>query len=1100
MNPAHDTAPFPHLLIRASAGTGKTYQLSNRFLGLLRDQVRCDHILATTFTRKAAGEILDRVILRLAQAVVDDDKREELRAGTGPGPWGSADALRLLQEVLGRVHRLRVGTLDSFFAQIARSFSLELGMPPGWQIIDDLLDARLRREAVHTVLRSSDATELRTLIQLLTKGEAVRGISQLIHETISGLYHLFLDTSEPAWQAIPRGRRREPGELAAALRDLRELELPAQRMRTARDADCQRLEQGDWEKFLGTGLAKKVVDGESVFAAQPIPEPALALYRQLIDHVAAQMIGRVARQTEASYRLLAQFHRVYERLKHAQRALRFEDVTRQLARLRQTVPEDRMAFRLDSRIDHLLLDEFQDTSPDQWRVVRPLAERVTAADGNTSFFCVGDVKQAIYGWRGGVAEIFDAIDDQLPGLQAQSLNASYRSAEPVIETVNRVFAGIPSHPNLRQAEAAVRQWTRRFETHQTRRPDLSGFAQLRTAPLARDDQLQRDVTLAFAAQHVARLVRQSPGFRIGVLVRKNQTVGQLIYHLRTQQILASEEGGNPLTDAAAVLLVLSALQLADHPGDSVAAFHLAHSPLAPLWQLEFPLPRANPAGGESGTRKRELQPSDLADATSPTLRARAAQAIREQLVQEGYGPTLRDWAHRLAPHCNRRELSRLEQLVEMAYSYEPHATLRATDFAAYVRTTRIADPIPADVRVMTIHQAKGLEFDIVVLPELDADLIGQPDAFVVERPDVVGPVQAVCRYANQQVQSLMPPRLQRMFQAATEREVSESLCVLYVALTRPKHALDMILSPSKPNERTFPRTLAGLLRIALANDQPAPPDTVLYQHGDPDWHRRHERPVAERAPERDGAAAELAPVQVRLAPLTGPPRRGWLRTSPSGLEGGATVNVHQLLYADTKTAAFLYGQLIHAWFEQITWLEDGVPSDRELREVGQWTAAAAGAATTELAEPLAHFRRLLDQPAIARLLSRQRYEQPGDLDFPEPAARQWGAGPLSPSVQNERPFACRDGDRLLNGFIDRLVLLRQNDRLVAAEILDYKTDALGAADAETLDDKRAFYSPQLQAYRQAVVHLTRLPPTHVAARLVFLQAGRIETVPWLEFP
>ena len=1075
MQPPHDAPAFPHLLIRASAGTGKTYQLSNRFLGLLRSRVRCDHILATTFTRKAAGEILDRVILRLAQAVVDPEKREELRCGTGPGPWSRADALQLLQELLSRVHRLRVGTLDSFFAQIARSFSLELGMPPGWQILDDLLDARLRREAIHTVLGNSDARELRMLIQLLAKGEAARGISQLIHETVSGLYNLFLDTTAAAWHQLPHNRSREPGQLAAAIGDLRLLDLPAKRMRTARDADCERLEQGDWEKFLGTGLAKKIVEGQTVFAGQPIPDSALALYQRLIDHVAAEMIGRVARQTEASYQLLERFHRVYERLKHAQRALRFEDVTRQLARLREAVPEQRMAFRLDSRIDHLLLDEFQDTSPDQWRVVRPLAERVTSGTEDTSFFCVGDVKQAIYGWRGGVAEIFDAIDDQLQGLQSESLNASYRSSQPVIESVNRVFAGISSHPNLRQAEAAVRRWSSCFEPHQTRRPELRGFVQVATAPRAENAASQRDTTLAFAAQQVAQRVHQAPGFRIGVLVRKNQTVGQLIYHLRTQQIPASEEGGNPLTDSAAVLLVLSALRLADHPGDSVAGFHVAQSPLATLWQLD--------------------------PGSDPPARAHAARAIRQRLVQNGYGPTLRDWALRLANHCNRRELSRLEQLVEMAYAYEPHASLRAADFVAYVQTTRVADPIPADVRVMTIHQAKGLEFDLVVLPELDADLIGQADAFVVERPDVVGPVQAVCRYANQQVQSLMPPRLQQMFQQATEREVSEALCVLYVALTRPVHALHVILSPSKDNERTFPRSFAGLLRIALVNDQPAPPASVLYQYGDPEWHRHHGSLRAESGSERSRAVAEGPPVQVRLAPLSGPPRRGWLRTSPSSLEGGATVNVHQLLHAESKAAAFLYGQLIHAWFEQITWLEDGLPSDPQLVAVGRRTADAAGATGTQLDEPLAQFRRLLEQPAIARLLSRQRYEQAGESLFPEAADWPDDASPLVPTVQNERPFACRDGDRLLNGFIDRLVLLRQNGQLVAAEILDYKTDSFERKSANALQDKRAFYTPQLQAYRQAVVQLTGLPPSRVAARLVFLHAGRIETIPWSEsFP
>src|SRR5689334_7619427 len=108
-----------------------------------------------------------------------------------------------------------------------------------------------------------------------------------------------------------------------------------------------------------------------------------------------------------------------------------------------------MAFRLDGGIRHLLLDEFQDTAPPQWRVLRPLAEGVVNGRGGT-FFCVGDGKQAIYGWRGGVAEIFDCLEDQLPALAKKELAQSYRSSQPVIDSVNQVFQNLTRHSNLDQ--------------------------------------------------------------------------------------------------------------------------------------------------------------------------------------------------------------------------------------------------------------------------------------------------------------------------------------------------------------------------------------------------------------------------------------------------------------------------------------------------------------------------------------------------------------------------------------------------------------------------------------------------------------------------
>jgi len=107
------------------------------------------------------------------------------------------------------------------------------------------------------------------------------------------------------------------------------------------------------------------------------------------------------------------------------------------------------------------------------------------------------------------------------------------------------------------------------------------------------------------------------------------------------------------------------------------------------------------------------------------------------------------------------------------------------------------------VRVMTIHQAKGLEFDIVVLPELESRLIGQPDSFVVHREKPVSPPDRICRYVNSDIQQLLPRKFQQMFEDATDRTVTESLCVLYVALTRAIHALHIVIAPSHENERTI---------------------------------------------------------------------------------------------------------------------------------------------------------------------------------------------------------------------------------------------------------------------------------------------------------
>lgn len=1135
MPPPLETHSYRHLLIRASAGTGKTFQLSNRFLELLRHGVSHDRILATTFTRKAAGEILDRVILRLAQATQDEAKCRELANHTGSGPLTRAACLHLLEDAMRHLHRLRVSTLDSFFAQIARSFSLELGLPPGWQIVEEWDDARLRTAAIATILTQGDAAELRTLMNLLTKGEANRSVSELIRTTVQELYELYLEADAKAWHALPRYRPLDATELAAALEDLRTVELSGKRLVMARDQDYERACAGNWDAFLTTGLTAKVQDGTLTYFKQAIPAAAVAVYQRLIEHVRALLVGRVVLQTEATYDLLHRFHAEYQRLKQSHRALQFADVTRRLNSLAELATPERLAFRLDSRIDHLLLDEFQDTSPEQWRVLKPLAERLTAASAGSSFFCVGDVKQAIYGWRGGEAAIFDAIDRQLHALQRQSLSTSYRSAPAIIETVNRIFTRLPDHPHLGRAKDAVRGWCQAFEPHATKLTDLPGYVELASAPAAPEDQAQSAVTVAWAADKIAEIVAQTPGYGVGVLVRTNKTVGRLIYELRQRGVPASEEGGNPLTDSAAVLTILSALRLADHPADTVARFHLAHSPLAAV--LCSPAARENwagergegeaPAEPQCGTpvtassagaspSQRSASPSQKSASPTPSHAASAmgcagsidyrddvaarvlAQRIRRALLENGYGPVLFGWAERLAPQCSRRELSRLEQLVELAYAYDQDATLRPDDFVRYVAQKRVSAASPADVRVMTIHQAKGLEFPIVFLPELEAGLIGQSDAFVSERADVTGPVQCVCRYANADIQALMPKPVQQMFEAATERSVTESLCVLYVALTRAVYALYAVIPPSKANERSLPNNFAGLLRLALYGETPVAPQQVLFQHGDPEWFRRSSLPPPSRVEDaRRSLATDVpapstaAPVTIQLAPITGARRRGWERARPSGLEGGTRISTTEVLRAP-RSGAFLRGQLIHAWFERVLWLDEGRPADAALRQAAQEVLAGAEGAELHVDEQLRQFETWLETPALAALLSRSRYEQLDALGFPPsvPPAQM----PLVPTVQNERGFALRDGERLLTGYIDRLVLVHQGPRVVAAEIIDFKTDALRAGDRRQLGEKAAFYAPQMHAYRRAVAQFTQLPLEHILARLVFVEAGVVETV------
>jgi ATP-dependent exoDNAse (exonuclease V) beta subunit len=174
----------------------------------------------------------------------------------------------------------------------------------------------------------------------------------------------------------------------------------------------------------------------------------------------------------------------------------------------------------------------------------------------------------------------------------------------------------------------------------------------------------------------------------------------------------------------------------------------------------------------------------------------------------------------------------------LAYGYDAEATLRPRDFADSVERRPVEDPSAAAVRVMTVHQAKGLEFDAVFLPELDEELLGQPPNAIFWSDEPAGDVVGVLRYASKEVQEHLPDELRRRFRDRTVRAVREAYCLLYVALTRAKHALYLITAPSKPNERTVPKTFAGVLRAALGAEAPLEPGRVWFTIGDPNWRRK----------------------------------------------------------------------------------------------------------------------------------------------------------------------------------------------------------------------------------------------------------------------
>ncbi len=1042
---------LPREIIRASAGSGKTYALTNRFLGLLAAGTPSEQILATTFTRKAAGEIFDRILLRLAEAATDTKKQVELAAALADPSLTIPRCRELLAQTVRELHLLRIGTLDSYFRQIAGSFALELGLPPGWTIGESLEDAALREEAVEHVLGAENSGDLLTLLHLLTKGEALRGIRELVLGTVNGLYELYREAPAEAWGQLAAPPMLGEQPLAELLQQLRAFDLSANtRMQTARDSDADKVIAADWQGLLKAGICAKVAAGEVDFNKKPIPPGLIALYGQLLSHIRGHFLGIVVRQTSATHSLLEKFDVHYHALKHASRTLRFDEITHALASAagKAVASPASQAFRLDGRIRHLLLDEFQDTSLAQWQVLRPLARQVTSTPTSGSFFCVGDVKQSIYGWRGGLPEMFEALEGELSDLVPGELKRSFRSSPVIINAVNHIFQKMDQHPHLEHYDSAVKSFVKTFPVHETAKTDLLGHVALHFAPAPVEGSKDGEAVCDHAAKLIADLVSQSPGKTIGVLCRKNDVVARMIFLLRDLGVDASEEGGNPLTDSVAVELILSALKLVDHPGDSAARFHLIESPLGKYLQLD--------------------------DHRNHFSAVTVSRMMRRRLLDEGYGGVVSDLARVLAPICNRRDQNRLQQLVELAYDYQPRGTLRGDDFVTLVEERKISDPTTASVRVMTVHQSKGLEFDVVVLPELDGNLLGMPPQFVARRPEPTQPVDRVLRYAGKEIRQLLPDDWQQIFAEDSQRRLQEGLCILYVALTRAIHALHMVVKLPKENEKKLPKTYAGLLRTALAPDAKPAPGSVVFEAGNSQWFVQPE-------PTLLSPVAELPAPIIVLAPPSSDRARGLERASPSGKEGGTKVKLSKRLEVSDRGGRD-YGTLMHAWLEAVQWLDDGQPTDMALQQIAARLASEIGEVGAALPTRIATFRQVLSANHTSAVLRRDYYKSG---IFPA------GASKLELEVRREWPFALRLGDEILTGSIDRLILASSGGKLIAADVLDYKTDTVDSANKKALTEKVVFYRPQIEAYKQAVATMFHLSASQVSARLLFVSLDQV---------
>lgn len=822
--------------LSANAGSGKTRVLTDRVARLLLNKVEPQNILCLTYTKAAASEMQNRLFGRLGQwAMKPDDALRLDLAELGEGADLTSDRLALARQLFARAIEtpggLRIQTIHSFCATLLRRFPLEAGITPGFQEMDDRTSRQMKDEILQEMaddlapdifadlarLHPSDGLDA-LLAEITARADGFQ-----VEDTAAEVRHRFqLSPEETPEQILSDVFLGGETQLLGRLADLLEASSPkinphVARLRAVQSGPQTTATLVDLESMFLYGATAKAgpfsakIDSYSNKAVRDSLGPDLDALHELMLRVEAARSRRIrldaAEKTLVLHRFAERFLEIYDRRKADRGYLDFDDLIRKAARLlNDPALAAWVLFRLDGGIDHILVDEAQDTSPPQWQVIERLTSEFTAGASARSeprtLFVVGDKKQSIYSFQGADLSAFDfrhssfrsAFAEVDQPMQDRSLDHSFRSARAVLEAVDATFGNeFPSALGAAPRHIA-------FFDHLPGRVDL--WPLIPKADKPEDEDGWSPVDLVADDHHSVELARQiareiktmiTSGTQI---VEKNAPrpvhAGDFLIlvqrrsDLFAQIIRACKQEGLPIAGAdrlklgeeMAVKDLKALLSFLATPEDSLSLAAALRSPL--FGWSEDRLYRL--AHGRSGHLWEALRHADapetlrvLDDLRNQTDFLRPYELLERILTRhEGRSRLLT----RLGPEAE----DGIDELLTQAILYEQSDVPSLTGFLVWlegdeVEVKRQLGGEGDKIRVMTVHGAKGLEANIVILPDTT-------DRALRDRSSTVRLDDGFVAWKTASTES--PTVIADAREALKERAREENLRLLYVALTRAR--------------------------------------------------------------------------------------------------------------------------------------------------------------------------------------------------------------------------------------------------------------------------------------------------------------------------
>jgi ATP-dependent helicase/nuclease subunit A len=826
--------------LSANAGSGKTRVLTDRVARLLLDQVSPQHILCLTYTKAAATEMQNRLFRRLgAWAMMPDTNLRQELLQLGVEDDLTDETLRQARTHFARAIEtpggLKIQTIHSFCASLLRQFPLEAGVSPQFVEMEDRAAKTLRDKVCETLSEGPQSHVVATLAHYWSGDD----LSSLTAELVKNTAHFGQAHPAKALRKVLKLEEdisQESLEAATFLggeQDLITRLLPHLMQGSTNDVKAvQRLaavagrdpvfdDLPLLETVFLTGASAKVpfsakTGAFPTKATRETCEPLIDELNNLMQRVEAAREPRLAlesfEKTHALHQFANAFLPAYAHQKAISGRLDFDDLI-QKARALLTDPAvaQWVLFRLDGGIDHILVDEAQDTSPAQWDVIERLAQEFTAGEGaradvERTIFVVGDKKQSIYSFQGADPEAFERMRNTFSNrlsvvdkpLSNMTLEHSFRSSNAILGLVDQIF------------DVDTREAVGRDVSHIAFKQDMPGRVDLWPwiekareeedtewyTPLDLKSDTHHDVVLANQiADHIQSLIRMSE--MIPEEIGQSGTYGQRSIHAGDFLILVQRRstlfheiirackerhleiaGADRLKVGAelAVKDLVALLSFLATPEDDLSLAAVLKSPLFG-WSEQRLFSLAHLRGDQYLWEA--LRKADAPDTLGVLEELRRAADFRRPFDLIELILTRFNGRQNLLARLGAEAEDGIDALLSQALAYEQSETPSLTGFLEWVAADELeikrqVESSGKRIRVMTIHGAKGLEAPIVILPDMAKRRVDLRDELLIHQG------QAFWKTRSAET----PAALKAARDAAMQAQENERLRLLYVAMTR----------------------------------------------------------------------------------------------------------------------------------------------------------------------------------------------------------------------------------------------------------------------------------------------------------------------------